>query len=558
MWRKKLFHLALSITTIVLVIVFNSSGTLAQLDFNNPFPYDIKFENLQLFSGGGDNPKAPVVIDGREIFNVGQIEANPATERAEKIQSDLLAAIAEPEPPVVTIQEENRLPVLYLNDIYLFTVTQEDLLGAEPKLARANELKHKIENAINRAKAEREFSYLQRQVIITCFVLLIAVIISRLLDQLQQYPLRRAIQRIIPGIRSNTSSQPSSLTTLIRIKLGFAQFILWMATILIVLRLFPFSRHWLYLIFSLVVSTFNTSLFDFGGKQFSIVRILLLVGLFLIAFIFSSYLTDLLRTRILQVTRMNRGSQEVVLVITKYGLISLSTIILLQAYGLNLSSLALIGSALGVGIGFGLQDIARNFASGLVLLFERSVQVGDFIQVGSHLGTVEHVGARSIILKTLDRIAVIVPNSRLLSEEVINWNHRNSASRVHLPIGVAYGSDVQKVKAALLEAAEEHIEVLRNPRPQIFFTEFGDSSLEFELLVWLSDPSRQAPIKSDLYFRIEEIFKEQQIEIPFPQRDLNLRTGELPVKLPPQLEGHLLYLLKGLIANQYTNGKKSK
>lgn len=556
MWRKKLFHLALSITTIVLVIVFNSSGTLAQLDFNNPFPYDIKFENLQLFSGGGDNPKAPVVIDGREIFSVGQIEGNAATERAEKIQSDLLAAIAEPEPPVVTIQEENRLPVLYLNDIYLFTVTQEDLLGAEPKLARANELKNKIENAINRAKAEREFSYLQRQVIITCFVLLIAVIISRLLDQLQQYPLRRAIQRIIPGIRSNTSSQPSSLTTLIRIKLGFAQFILWMATILIVLRLFPFSRHWLYLIFSLIVSTFNTSLFDFGGKQFSIVRILLLIGLFFIALIISSYLTNLLRTRVLQVTRMNRGSQEVVLIITKYGLISLSTIILLQAYGLNLSSLALIGSALGVGIGFGLQDIARNFASGLVLLFERSVQVGDFIQVGSHLGTVEHVGARSIILKTLDRIAVIVPNSRLLSEEVINWNHRNSASRVHLPLGVAYGSDVQKVKAALLQAAEEHIEVLRNPRPQIFFTEFGDSSLEFELLVWLSDPSRQAPIKSDLYFRIEEIFKEQQIEIPFPQRDLNLRTGELPVKLPPQLEGHLLYLLKGLIANQYTNGKK--
>jgi small-conductance mechanosensitive channel len=217
----------------------------------------------------------------------------------------------------------------------------------------------------------------------------------------------------------------------------------------------------------------------------------------------------------------------------------------------------LIGSALGVGIGFGFQDIARNFASGIVLLFERSIQVGDFIQVGEHLGIVEEVRTRSIILKTLDRISIIVPNSRLLSDEVINWNHRHSVVRLHLPIGVAYGSDVQRVKSALLQAASEHLEVLHNPAPQVFFTGFGESSLDFELLVWTADPSRQAPLMSDLCFRIEEIFQAEKIDIPFPQRDINLKMGDTPIKLPPQLEGHLLTLLKGLIAQQY-NGKATK
>ena len=154
------------------------------------------------------------------------------------------------------------------------------------------------------------------------------------------------------------------------------------------------------------------------------------------------------------------------------------------------------------------------------------------------------VRTRSIVLKTLDRISIIVPNSRFLNEEVINWNHRRSVTRIHLPIGVEYGSDVKKVKSALLQAASEHIEVLRNPAPQVFFVEFGDSSLNFELLVWTSDPSRQAPLKSDIYFRIEEIFKQQEIKVPFPQRDVNLKTEDMPIKLSPQLEKSLNLFLK--------------
>ncbi len=569
MWLKKLFLVALTVVTAVAILAGSTSSGLAQLDYN-PLPYNIQFDNSQIYSDPSI-PKAPVVIDGRAIFSVGKIDGNSAGERVAVIHSELQEAIQDDSFAGVTIEEQGGLPVLYLayqrqpensesspKEVkrYLFTVTKEDTIGRKSIRETAVDLQQEIERAIALAKQERSSTYIQRQAIIACVLLLLALLVTRLLNQLQTYPLRKAIQRIIPGLPSNSSSQPSNLTTLFRLKLGFARFILWTVTIFVIFRLFPYTRQWLYFLFSILVSTFNKSLFSFGGNEFSIINLLVLLGLFVGSIIVSNHITNLLRTNLLQATRMTRGSQEIITIITKYGLISLATVVLLQAYGLNLSSLALIGSALGVGIGFGFQDIARNFASGIVLLFERSIQVGDFIQIGSHLGVVEEVRTRSIVLKTLDRISIIVPNSRLLSEEVINWNHRRNITRLHLPVGVAYGSDVKKVKSALLQAAEEHLEVLRNPSPQVFFTEFGDSSLNFELLIWTSDPSRQAPLKSDLCFRIEEIFKEQQIEIPFPQRDVNLNSEGIPIKLPPQLEGHLLYLLKGLISSQYANNNE--
>jgi len=573
MWLKKLARFALIVVSIVIVVVANTSYSSAQLDYN-PFTYDLKFEELQIYTDP-NAPKAPVVIDGKEIFSVGKIDGNPAEERVSLIRTELFEAIDSDNFAEVTIKEQGNLPVLYLTFTtiasslpldgsevkpnedrrYLFTVTKEDTIGRKSNRDTALDLKQKIESAIVKAKKERSPDYVKRQAMIALALFLLAIFGTRLLDQLQTYPFRRAIQRVIPGLPSNTSSQPSNLTTLFRLKLGFVQVVLWIVTLLIIFRLFPYTRHWQYLIFIIVTNTFNKSVFNFGGNEFSIIKLIFLFAMLIMAIVASNYIATLLRTNVLQVTRMSRGSQEIISIITKYGLICLASIILLQAYGLNLSSLALIGSALGVGIGFGFQDIARNFASGIVLLFERSIQVGDFIQVGNHLGVVEEVRTRSIVLKTLDRISIIVPNSRFLSEEVINWNHRKSVSRIHLPIGVAYDSDIAKVKSALLQAAEEHLEVLRNPAPQVFFTEFGDSSLDFELLIWTSDPSRQAPLKSDLCFRIAEIFKEQQIDIPFPQRDVNIATGDLPLKLPQQLEGHLLYLLKGLISKQYNNGK---
>ena len=565
MWLKKLFLVVLTIAAAISIVASNAYSAVAQLQLDSTAD-SFKLEELQFYSGS-DVLKAPVVIDGKEIFSIGKIDSKPAEERISSIRSELLQAVNDDDFAGVDIETQGGLPVLYLvynrpnadsnNDTkdrrYLFTITQADTIGKKSNKETAQDLKQEIEQAIAKAKKERSSNYLRRQIIIAVVLLLIGWLGTRLLNQLQTYPLRKAIQRVIPGLPDNTSSQPASLTTLFRLKLGFAQFFLWAIIVLIVFRLFPYTRHWLYFVFSTLVSTFNKSIFSLGGNDFSIISLLIFVGLLIASIIISSYLTNLLRTNVLQVTRMTRGSQEIISILAKYGLISLCTIVLLQAYGLNLSSLALIGSALGVGIGFGFQDIARNFASGIVLLFERSIQVGDFIQIGNHLGVVEEVRTRSIVLKTLDRISIIVPNSRLLSEEVINWNHRRSVTRIHIPIGVEYGSDVKKVKSALLQAASEHLEVLRNPMPQVFFTEFGDSSLNFELLIWTSDPSRQFPLKSDLYFRIEELFREQQISVPFPQRDVNLKAENVPIQLHPQLESHLLHLLKGLISRQHNS-----
>jgi small-conductance mechanosensitive channel len=500
------------------------------------------FLNLEQLESGLNNdrePKSPIIIDGKKIFSVGGIGGSDAVERAEIVQEKILEAIEASPNTNVTIKDGN---TIYANGIRILNITSADIVEGELLQTRAWEWKTKIEKAIQRAQLERSPIYIQRRGIIALLLLLFAIIGSRFLDRLQKYPFRQAIQKIIPGIPSNTSHQPSNITTFFRVKLGFAQFALWIVTLLIILEFFPLFRQWRYIGFRAL----NESFLIFGGSEFSVFKVLILIGLFLCLILVSTYLTDLLRSKILQITRMNRGSQDVILIVTKYGLISIGTIVLLQTSGLNLSSLALLGSALGVGIGFGFQDIAKNFASGLVLLFERTIKVGDFIQVGEHLGIVEKVGARSIVLKTLDRVSIVVPNSRFLAEEVINWNHNNTASRLHLPVGIAYGSDVGKVKSALLKAAEENRDVLRYPQPQVFFTEFGDNSLNLELLVWVSDPSRQEPIKSDLYFRIEEIVRELNIEIPFPQQDIHLRTGELPLTVSPQLENYLMMLLRNL------------
>ena len=270
-----------------------------------------------------------------------------------------------------------------------------------------------------------------------------------------------------------------------------------------------------------------------------------MIGLFFGVFIGSTTATNLLRSRVLNFLRISRGAQEAIAVIFKYALVAIATVILLQVWGIDLSSLAILASALGVGIGFGFQDIAKNFGSGIVLIFERPIQVGDFIEVGNYMGNVESIGARSVTIRTLDRISIIVPNSRFLESEVINWSHHNPISRIHLPVGVSYSSNPHDVKKALLEAADNYPEVIRVPQPQVFFMGFGDNSLDFELLVWINKPSLQALTRSDLNFRIEASLRKHKIEVPFPQRDLHVRSGELPLKLSSDVEEALIRMYKG-------------
>jgi potassium efflux system protein len=270
-----------------------------------------------------------------------------------------------------------------------------------------------------------------------------------------------------------------------------------------------------------------------GQSTFSVLNLLILIGLLLGLVVLAGVFTNFLRSRVLHLAGIDRGSREAVAILTKYGVIFIGTVVLLQIWGLDLSSLALIASALGVGIGLGLQNITKDFGSGIVLVFERPIQVGDFVEFGEFQGTVERIGARSTEIKTLDQISIIVPNSRFLEQEVINWSHRNPVSRIRIPVGVAYSSDPAQVREVLLAVSHHHSKVLSMPAPQVFFVGFGDSALNFDLLVWIAEPHRQLVIKSDLYFSIEAKLRDRDIEIPFPQRDLHIRSGQLPINMTP-------------------------
>ncbi|HJZ79526.1 MAG TPA: mechanosensitive ion channel domain-containing protein, partial [Pyrinomonadaceae bacterium] len=181
------------------------------------------------------------------------------------------------------------------------------------------------------------------------------------------------------------------------------------------------------------------------------------------------------------------------------------------------------------GIGFGLQYIAADIASGFILLFERPVRVGDRISIGKEEGDVQSINLRTTVMTTNDRVSVIVPNSKLVREQLINWSYGDPRARLAILVGVAYGSDVDLVSRTLLRATEEVDNVLREPPPKVQFLKFGDWSLDFRLLVWTNRPRLHAQIRSDINYRIERLFREAGIEIPFPQTELRLRPGSVQI-----------------------------
>jgi potassium-dependent mechanosensitive channel len=362
-----------------------------------------------------------------------------------------------------------------------------------------------------------------------------------MLQRLLQYLGLRFRQYLLTIIAQNNEKEETDLSSSMALNLFLnlafllLKIILWLSTLLYIANLFPFSRQWSYVIYHTLISSFSTPLVSIGDQKYSVVDFLILFALFFALLIGASAVTNFLRSRILQFTGIGKGTQAAIAIVSKYTILSIGTIVLLQVWGLDLSSLTIFASAIGVAIGFGFQDIAKNFASGLILLFERPIQVGDFIEVGNFLGTVEHIGARSTLIRTLDHISIIVPNSRFLENEVINWSHLNPISRLHLPVGLAYGSDVLLVQKALLEVAQDYSKVLVKPSPQVLFKGFGDNALEFELLVWISEPNEQPSIKSSLYFRIEACLRKYHLEVPFPQRDLYLKKGEVSLTLSPEV-----------------------
>jgi len=306
-----------------------------------------------------------------------------------------------------------------------------------------------------------------------------------------------------------------------------AEAAVWLAAAWAVTGRFPILASWREMFIRLLMMSLTAPLFSMDDRSYSATDLLELPAVLAVVWIGVSALAHLVRSRVLTLTRIDPGVQETVVLLTRYVLTFVCALVVLQAWGVDVRSLALVASVLGVGIGFGLQNIANNFVSGLVVSLERPVQPGDFVRVGELMGTVERIGARSTEIRTLDSVSILVPNSRFLDTEVINWSHGDPLHRLHVPVGVAYGSDTGKVRAALLEAARHHPIVLSDPRPRVEFRGFGDSSLNFELLVWSRDPRSQFRLQSDLNWRIEDSLRRHGIQVPFPQRDLHLRSPQI-------------------------------
>jgi potassium efflux system protein len=492
---------------------------------------------------------APVTLDGRELFEISQTKDFLAKERADEINAKLREAAQSLNPVKIEIRPdlESDLPVLFLNNQQLLTITNRDVAEGISLEEQAQIWQRTLQEAVTRAQAERSSQFIWEASMIAGSLLIFALVVHWFLGHIWRRYFLPTLQQLFPPNESSPPNSPRATEVILNLTLALARIILWLAIFYAITNLFPLTRRWSYRITNRFIESifviFSHPVLTLGDNNYSITNLLILVCLLVGLITIVSQLTSLLKSRILQVTGITRGAQEAVAIIIKYTLISIGTLVVLQIWGLDISSLTILVSALGVGIGFGFQDIAKNFGSGLVLLFERPVQVGDFIEVGEYMGTVERIGARSTEIRTLDNISIIVPNSRFLQSEVVNWSHNNPLSRLSLPIGVAYGSDTKAVKQTLLEAAKADERVLSFPPAQVFFKDFGESSLNFNLLVWTRDPSKQFGLKSDLYFRIEELFRQREIQIPFPQRDLHIASGNIPLQISPELEKVLLQLL---------------
>lgn len=263
-------------------------------------------------------------------------------------------------------------------------------------------------------------------------------------------------------------------------------------------------------------------LLESQGRRWTALELLELPLLLAVVWTAVGLLARALRWQLARASGMETGAGDTLATLVRYGLGALGALVVLQAWGFDVRSFALVGGVAGIGLGFGLQNVTSNFVSGLLLAFERPIRPGDFVRVGEFTGTVLRIGARSTEIRTQDHVSILVPNARFLEGEVVNWSHRNARCRVHVPVRVGVDADPARVRAALLGAAEGHPMVLADPRPDVGFAGLGEEAQRFDLEVWTDDPTAQGAIVSDLHYRIAASLRRHGLAAPRPQRELRL------------------------------------
>lgn len=280
---------------------------------------------------------------------------------------------------------------------------------------------------------------------------------------------------------------------------------------------------------SLLKRIFNVTLFEINKQPITVSNLIMFVLVISVFAMLSRIIRRILRGQIFPRLVIDEATQYTLLRVTHYLVIVIGALVAFQFIGIDLTGLAVIFGLLSVGIGFGLQNITSNFVAGLILLLERPIKVGDRITVGDTEGDVVEINIRSTTIRSLNNIAIIVPNSEFVSTTVINWTYGDQKVRLEIDVGVSYNSDLDTVLRSLREVAEECPEVLGNPGPEVLHTGFGNSSWNMRLRAWIGDPKRHPQVRSWLNCAIVRKFRENGVEIPFPQRDLHVRS---PLPLP--------------------------
>ncbi|MBZ0263721.1 mechanosensitive ion channel [bacterium] len=266
-------------------------------------------------------------------------------------------------------------------------------------------------------------------------------------------------------------------------------------------------------------------LFKINDTDVTISSLLIFIILFAALMFLSKLASNLLEKHVLTKMMVDTSSRYRYRQITYYILMTFSILFSLQFIGIDLSGLAVIFGLLSVGIGFGLQNVTSNFISGIILLFEQPIKVGDRVTVNDTLGEIVEINMRSTTITTLQNVSIIVPNSDFISSQVVNWSHRDPKIRLEVDVGVSYNSDLDMVLKVMKEVALEHKNILKNPEPEVLHRGFGDSAWDMQLRAWIDSPEGQFRIISDLNCAIVRKFRENNIEIPFPQRDLHVRSS---------------------------------
>ena len=274
---------------------------------------------------------------------------------------------------------------------------------------------------------------------------------------------------------------------------------------------------------------FQYQLFMVNQTPITISSMLIFLFTLTIFYFFSKILKTVLEHSFLSHLQISTGTHYTLIRISQYTLWFLGGLIAFQFIGVDLSGLAVILGFLSVGIGFGMQNLTSNFISGLILLFEQHIQVGDRVTVGQTEGDVEEINIRSTTIRSLNNIAIIVPNSEFISGTVTNWSHGDPKTRLEIDVGVSYESDLDTVIRSLLEVAQHHSLVLSKPEPGVWFLGFGDSSWNMRLLAWVDSPKIRALVTSEINCAIVKKFRENGVEIPFPQRDLHIRSAAVSI-----------------------------